>query len=145
MIFANKRDIDQACEAGFRFDKAYKPAFFMCAECKQNCPCNMTGNGGTGYASDDAGALYCYACCAIRDARDMEKTGRAVLYLQSDGKTWEVTNWPSTLRIPCRVKKGAHNWARVRYDAWFKHAGANWYGVSYGDNTQILRAKKVKS
>ena len=104
----------------------------------------------------------CYACCAAEDRRAMLETGRATLYLTilpgssevgmmnrkafhgwnyADGK---VTNWPGSLSLACRVKRGNHNMAGRRYDVWFTLEGQPWHGTQYGDNTQIVHCHRVK-
>lgn len=97
----------------------------------------------TGYGTDRDGKTHCYACCAETDRKAMIETGRATLYLT--GK--ELTNWPGSLRFPAGyVRKGRHNIARVRYDAWFTGPdGKPWHAVQYGDSTQIAHCKRVKA
>lgn len=123
-----------------------------CDSCRKDCiPSGITDNG---YGTYNNGDILCFACCAERDKAVMRKTGRAVLYLKSgefpkhyyganyaDGK---VVNWPGTLSIPCRIKKGSHNIAGTRYDVWFIFEGHNWHGVQYGENTQICRCRRLK-
>lgn len=131
---------------------------FRCYECKQVKP--VQTSGGTGYGADNSGRLICYACCGERDKRDMIKTGRATLYLtqpehsgpslrlDSYGPSGhaQVTNWPGTMRLNAYVRRGFHNIARYRYDAWFTGPdGKPWHGVTYGDNTQICHCKRLKS
>lgn len=95
----------------------------------------------TGYGVDRSGRKHCYECCAKRDVADMVSTGRATLYL-SNG---EVSNWPGSLKFRAHVRKGRHNIARTRYDAWFTGPdGKQWHGVQYGDNTQICHCKRLK-
>lgn len=72
-------------------------------------------------------------------------TGRAVLYLTGKPGEYEVTNWVGSMRLkPWRVRKGRHNIAGTRYDVWFNLDGATWHGVQYGENTQIVRCKRLK-
>jgi hypothetical protein len=53
--------------------------------------------------------------------------------------------WPGTLKIRCGVRTGRHNIAGKRYDVWFVGPdGKNWHGVTYGDNTQICRVRRLK-
>lgn len=98
----------------------------------------------------------CYACCAKHDREQMISTGRATLYLtdvkhESPVKTgspfwtWEVTNWPGSLRFKVSHKRtGSHNITRRRYDAWFIGPdGKPWHAVQYGDNTQIAHCKRL--
>lgn len=68
--------------------------------------------------------------------------GKITLYLSNGDK---VTNWPGSLRIRAyRVKHGKHNIARTRTDAWFTFEGANWHGVNYGKDSQILHCRRTK-
>lgn len=106
-------------------------------------------SGGVGYATDsEMGLRHCYVCCADHDRAYMRKHGRIDLYISHDNfspSSWRITNWPGSLDLnPTVVRKGAHNIARTRFDAWFKFDGANWHGVNIGDN-QILRCKRLKA
>lgn len=123
---------------------------FKCYTCKQIKELQTTG--GTGYGYDRARHKICYACCAIRDEKDMLKTGRAVLYLTTEPDiyangqygTATVTNWPGSLKFTGRFKRGEHNIARYRFDAWFKDkAGKEWHGVQYGQMSQIIHCKRI--
>lgn len=134
----------------FRFTKQFAPAGFRCDQCGQAKP--FPFGCGTGYAVTRLDKMVCYQCCGENDRRDMIETGKAVLYLTHGEFTpgcsytkGKITNWPGTLSLPCGVKRGAHNIARYRYDAWFTFDGARWHGVQIGDNTQIIRCKRLKS
>lgn len=126
---------------------------FHCNDCRTDYP--IRREDGTGYAvvgKDEAGAeiRVCYECCAARDREHMRQHGTMVLYLvqkrvicgpdkQTRGGTWEITNWPGTLRIfVSHLKKGRHNIAGSRYDAWFKFDGHWWWG-------EIIRCKRTKT
>ena len=116
---------------------------FRCIDCGKEKP--VQKDGGTGYALDRDNRTVCYECCGKRDRADMAETGRAVLYLvKRDGK-WRITNWPATLDVPAVVRVGSHNIARRRYDAYFEVDGAKWHSVTYGDNTQIAHARRLKA
>lgn len=144
-----------------------------CHECRAELPQCVDGAGAAGYGcgieqdvparvllSLGAGPLkageritrapaVCYACCGAHDKAEMIETGRAVLYLSKrpDG-TWHIGNWPGSLSFPVRhnyVRKGSHNIARTRYDAWFIGPdGKEWHAVNIGDN-QIARCRRIKS
>jgi hypothetical protein len=75
----------------------------------------------------------------------MLETKRATMYLVKEGDNWYVTNWIGNIRYLASVKKGRHNIARTRYDAWF-HGPMNtiWHGVQYGENTQVIWCKEIK-
>ena len=119
----------------------------------------------TGYGEDDSGKTYCYACCADRDREAMVKNGRITLYLsfnpdnqrgeiQKPGyrpcgsrhvDTWQVSNWPGSLKFNAYVTIGRHNIDGKRYDAYFNGPdGFRWHGVQYGDNTQLIHCKRTK-
>ena len=102
------------------------------------------GSCGTGYGEDSNGKRFCYTCAAKRDRAEMKKTGRTVLYLTT-GEYGDcvLTNWPGSLRLSGRFTKGRHNIARTRYDAWFRFDGADWHGVTYGDNTQLCHCREL--
>lgn len=128
----------------------------------------VNGTGSLGYGVDrTTGRTLCYACCGELDRQQMITEGRITLYL-SGTKCWngwgtppddpelmKITNWPGTLRFviagPTAVHKGRHNIARTRTDVWFRgpdssgHNTATWHGVQYGDNTQLIHCKRVKS
>jgi len=103
-----------------------------------------------GYGSDELGNRSCYDCIAVLDRNEMNRTGKATMYLSSEElipglKSWKVTNWPGSLvfTIGGAIKYGKHNFAGTRYDVWFSASGATWHGVQYGDNTQIVHCKRV--
>lgn len=101
----------------------------------------------TGYGTDADGNRHCYDCCAEYDREQMRKDGKAVLYLTlgADGGGYCVTNWPSSLAIPCMAHSiGRHNFAGKRYDVWFYFEKTLWHGVQYGDNTQLCHCKRLK-
>lgn len=124
-----------------------------CDRCGKEC---IPEGHTTGYGRTHNGEIICFACCAELDKQIMDRDGKIALYLTHDPipptfipgfvKSWNgrVTNWPGTLVFPCRVKRGKHNIARTRYDVWFTdHNGNPWYGVQYGDNTQICHCRKL--
>jgi hypothetical protein len=127
-------------------------ATFRCVDCGEEKP--VEKEGGTGYGVDKDDNKVCYACCAERDKKDMEETGKAVLYLKTD--LWQggnrtrrcsgtVSNWPGTLKFEAYVRTGGHNIAGVRYDAYFRdHRGHEWHGVTYGNNTKICHCNRLK-
>jgi hypothetical protein len=102
-------------------------------------------------------AAICYQCCGEMDVNDMRTSGRALLYLTQEwcavyadvgparSRCNYVSNWPGTLKMRAYVRKGRHNIARTRYDAWFTGPdGAKWHGVQYGENTQVVRCRRLK-
>lgn len=110
----------------------------------------------SGYGQDSEGKKYCYACCAERDKEAMRTDGRITLYLSKVGahdksqrafiaQHYKISNWPGTLTIePTKVEIGRHNIAGTRYNVWFVFEGDWWYGVQYGENTQLLHCKRTK-
>lgn len=120
---------------------------FICAICSKTKPVNETGTGGTCYAVNKSGRKVCYKCCANIDKDDMKKNKKIILYLvkEKNGKGHTVANWPGTLKIPVSyIQKGKHNIAGTRYDIWFEFNGYMWYGVKYGENTQLCHCKQTK-
>lgn len=126
---------------------------------KTQCDCGHVAisNGcSTGYGVDNDGKKHCFACCGERDREEMVKTGKAVLYLSNSAALilgdcvplpkWHVSNWPGTLKLSAYVRTGRHNIAGKRYDAWFTGPdGKAWWGVTYGDNTQICHCRRLRS
>jgi hypothetical protein len=120
---------------------------FTCSDCGAIKPINK--EGGTGYAivrdtpaDPNTERKICYVCCGERDKKEMIEEGKAILYW--DGK--KVSNWPGTLTFaPTRSSKGHHNIGRTREDVWFTGPdNKSWHGVQIGENTQILRCKRLK-
>ena len=100
----------------------------------------------TGYGQTADGKRHCYDCCAATERAAMVETGKACLYLvQRNGRN-VITDWPGKLEFkPWHVRKGRHNLAGSRYDAWFAGPdGYVWHGVQYGEDTQIIRCKRTK-
>jgi hypothetical protein len=95
------------------------------------------------------GQKVCYPCCGELDAirlRNMNPGDRTTLYLdEKNGHPSAVTNWPGTLTIPAdSYAYGHHNIAGKRIDVWFAFEGRLFWGVNYGDNTQIVHVKRLK-
>jgi hypothetical protein len=156
-FFASHTELDTALDklpldaGAFRFAPAFAPAFFRCSACGLDKPLNCEGIT-TGYGrSADTEELICFDCCGVQDREQMLRDGRGTLYLTTAPQAFKfstfadgrLTNWPGTVSIPCRVKRGLHNIARHRYDVWFSFEGANWHGTQYGDFTQICRVKRL--
>ena len=121
-----------------------------CSKCKKEIPKQKAGSCTTGYAKDKDDNIVCYACCAIEDKQYMKDHKKITLYLTMppeglyNGKS-KVTNWPGSFKVICHgFSKGHHNIAGVRYDVWFRFNGYIWWGVQYGDNTQICHCKQTK-
>ena len=117
--------------------------YFLCAKCSSKVPISYSGDMGYGYLSpfttlDDR---ICYPCMARYELDDLLSTGKGLLYL---GK-YTVTDWTGTLSLPITYqKKGRHNIAGTRYDVWFRVGAEKWYGVQYGENTQLIHCKRMK-
>ena len=113
----------------------------VCDTCGQAC---ISNGGGTGYGIDrDTGDHICYRCCGIADAESMARDGQVCLYLTNN----EVTNWPGSLRFSVwGPTRGSHNIASSRYDVWFiGPQGEAWWGVQYGERTQLCHCKRLKA
>lgn len=118
---------------------------FVCDECKQEIVHESTIS--TGYGTDSDGRKVCFACCGEADKQYMRDHDKITLYLSSTELCVDkfVKNWPGTLIIPVTgFSRGCHNFARYRYDVWFRFEGQDWHGVQYGDNTQLVHCKKLK-
>ena len=120
---------------------------FTCSICKRHLPGNPPGHFTPGYArSGPKGPKVCYDCAAMADAQWMCDKGRIALYLDESKPRWRVTNWPGSLSFPAmETRSGHHNIGRSRSDVWFRGPdGFMWWGVSYGDNTQICHCRRTK-
>lgn len=126
---------------------------FRCGDCGQVKPVGTSGGTGYGYAehADNPDAKpICYECCGKREKALMIETGRATLYFtpikDAHWNKCKVTDWPGTLEFIGGYSIGRHNMAGKRYDVHFKGPdGAQWHGVTYGDNTQICHCKRTKA
>jgi hypothetical protein len=100
----------------------------------------------TGYATDNDGKKFCYACAAEQDKQWMREKGKITLYLvRNDSGKWEVINWPGSLRFSVSFfRLGSHNIAGTRQDVWFKFEGQQWHGIQYGENTQLCHCKRTR-
>jgi len=102
-------------------------------------------NFSSGHGIDIEGNIFCYPCCAIKDKATMRKNGSITLYLTKDKDgTWSLTNFPASLSFKPTVIRGRHNWGIKRYDCWFIFEGFIWWGVKYGDNSDLAYCKKTK-
>lgn len=121
-------------------------------------PPSEHGAHTTGYGTDNTGARHCWECCAAHDLAAMRERGKVTLYLSQEWAAMQsnvgpdrvrhhyVSNWPGTLKMRAYVRKGRHNIAGTRYDAWFTDVdGRQWHGVQYGDWTQIVHCKRMKA
>jgi hypothetical protein len=138
-------DIPLRAPGSFRFFESYMPAGFRCSQCGKVHPFQL--NGATGYAvKHDSEEMLCYPCAAENERVDMIKNGRWTLYLtEKDGRHY-VGNWTADnqYRVTC-YSVGRHNIAGKRYDVRFIGPdGAEWSGVTYGDNTQICHVRRLK-
>ena len=129
-----------------------------CSICNNVIPPSPEGSVGLGYGFlPNSSAVVWYPCCAELDKQQMRDTGKITLYLDCErwaeqrrkGSTMRacmgsVKNWPGSLSIPCHTRCGNHNIARSRYDVWFKFEGYEWWGVSYGEDTQLVHCKRTK-
>ena len=113
----------------------------ICGQYKQN-DSDIT----TGYGTNNKDQIVCYECCAKQDRTDMRENGRITLYLtiKFNGKS-KISNWPGSLVFnQPHIRIGRHNWGLTRYDVWFVFNGFWWWGVRYGDNTQLCHCKQTK-
>jgi hypothetical protein len=123
-----------------------------CSICQKTIVMSETSIG-TGYGINQAGEKVCYSCCAEQDKQFMREHGKIVLYLDKTTQlrghdkviSFEVINWPGSLKFKASGKSGRHNLARSRTDVWFKFEGQNWHGVQYGKNSYLCYCKQLKS
>jgi len=104
---------------------------------------------GTGYGKNEKGKKICYKCIGENESNDLAnaKIGdKFTFYLtQNDDGTNTIMNWPGSLSININyVRQGRHNIAGVRYDCWFTYRGNHFWGVCYGDFTEICHVKRIK-
>jgi len=100
--------------------------------------------GGMGYAITKDGKQVCYPCSARRLLAKLREDGKGCLYLTWDEHTPTVTDWTGELRFKVRhSRKGKHNIAGTRYDVWFNLDGYEWWGVQYGEWTQVCHCRRT--
>lgn len=116
---------------------------FTCSVCKEHKV--HESDLSTGYGRDNNDNIICFDCCGKQDALALEQLqpkNKFIMYLDTNEQT--LSNWPGTFKIKLHaVRKGRHNFARTRYDAWFDYKGNNYHAVQYGDNTQIAHIRRV--
>lgn len=122
-----------------------KTHIFTCSQCKKKI--KHKSDITTGYGTDPkTNKKVCFKCCGENDARNLKNMAigdKTYLYLDTKEKT--LSNWPGTLKIAvCNVTLGRHNIAGNRYDVWFVYGDNCYWGVQYGDFTQICHIKRVK-
>ncbi len=90
----------------------------------------------------------CYVCAAERELAEMNSLGRTTLYLTLDNTGHgTVSNWTGLISYRVAQSRiGNHNIVKNRYDVWFRdEAGNTWWGVTYGDDTQICHCTRLKN
>lgn len=99
-----------------------------------------------GCGIDKEDKTHCYDCCAANERQSMIESGRATLFLTKDDGKWFASDWPGHLKFKVAYRKSSrHNWARTRMDVWFMGPDSHWWwGVSYGEYTQLLHCKRTK-
>ena len=130
---------------------------FHSDNCKRQLP--ITPGLTTGYGRNSDNELYCFRCCGESDREYMENHNRVTLYLTTlpgtirrygsgltEFKQFEVGNWPGTMLFRTfDHSHGRHNIAGSRVDVWFlDHTGRRWWGVQYGELTQLCHCRKLK-
>lgn len=123
--------------------------FKKCSICSK--PCIPTGNFDSGYGIDENDKINCYSCCANQDYKRMLNTGKTMLYYglidQNNPHGFKLSNWPGSLVFKVAFySRGNHNIAGNRTDFYFKipYDPFVWWGVTYGDWTQITHCKRTK-
>lgn len=117
-----------------------------CAECFAPFPIHPPGYcGGTGYAVRADDSRICYPCAAKQERADMDRDGRALLYLDTARRV--VTNWTGDLSFPIRggyIRESRHNIGGTRRDFWFIAGGYVWHGYQIGEWSQIARVRRTR-
>lgn len=126
--------------------------FFKCGQCGEVKPAK--GKVGPAYGMKERDnpqqKPICFDCCGVNDKADMVNSGKATLYLtetkEGNNTKRTVTNWPDSLTFPViHYWAGRHNIARIRHNVNFVGPdGFVWYGVTYGNETQICHCKRTK-
>lgn len=119
---------------------------FRCSVCERSLFGTPPGSITTGFGRNGSGHRVCYACCADADIAWMWDKGRIALYLVERNGIKHVTNGPGSLSFPvAESKRGRHNIGGTRTDVWFRGPdGFMWWGVNYGDDTQICHCKRTR-
>lgn len=153
MICTTEEELKQA------YERKEKDIQFRCGDCGKVKPVRREGGTGYGLWDQKPGLPICYECCSERHRQDMIDTGKATMYLvhrsnevpdynpkiHCTNHGWHVQDWPGGLDFRAIVHKGRHNIAGTRYDVWFWGPdGHRWYGVQYGENTQIVHCRRTK-
>lgn len=100
----------------------------------------------TGTAHTTDGREVCWDCAAILELADMNKFGRASLYLVKRDDGLHITNWTGKLDYKVTSSKTSrHNLGGTRTDVWFKSGGQNWHGYQIGNFSQIAHCRRIKS
>ena len=122
---------------------------FKCFKCHKAI--TKKENGCTsGYGTDKDNNKVCFKCCGDNDSHSLAHLDfgeKMILYLTISraGYGNYVSNWPGTLKIMIKWHTtGAHNWAGIRHDVWFMYADRYYWGVQYGENSQICHIRRVK-
>ena len=116
----------------------------ICSQCGKEC---KPDGCGTGYGENIKGEKICYDCCGKNDYESLAnlKVGeKTAYYLSKKNGNYTVTNWPGTMRINVHCSEGFHNIAGVRRDVHFSYKGHNFWGVQYGDDSEICYIKRIK-
>ena len=133
----------------------------ICSQCGKEC----IGDGvGTGYGKNRKGEKFCYECCGKNDLAELEnlKIGERVcqyLHIENQikgckyrggycnshwGESYEIRNWPGTLKIKAYGNIGYHNMAYVQRNVWFNIGDKKYHGVQYGNDSEICYIKRIK-
>ena len=100
------------------------------------------------FDADGVERTCCFACAAQRLKAKMKYSGMTdSLYLTLDKRgNGEVTDWTGLLKFRvAQARIGKHNMVGKRYDVWFHDEdGRTWWGVTYGDNTQVCHCRRIK-
>ncbi|KKN85794.1 hypothetical protein LCGC14_0276010 [marine sediment metagenome] len=126
------------------------PDTFVCHRCGKTVVVNKTDlcpNYAILRTGDGEDVRLCIWCASDLEREWMLSNGRTCLYLQeADGIPKEVTDWRGILRFKVmEYRFGRHNIAGSRTDVWFWGPDRHlWWGVLYGQNTQLIHCKRTK-
>lgn len=114
---------------------------FKCDNCKRTI--TNDSDFTTGYGTNREDEKICFECIGFHDKQKLRslKPGEFMwLYFAKD----RLINWPGSFELrPTYVRKGSHNIARERIDAWFKFNHHHYHGVNIGDN-QCMKVTRLK-
>ncbi len=109
---------------------------------------NLLDCGHSGdFGRTPEGTTLCYKCCAEREKRQMQETGKSCLYVSLEKEhRYIVTDWPGILKFQVIAHSvGKHNIAGSRLDVWFRGPDSYiWHGIQYGEFSELCYCTRTK-